>query len=283
MRRFSLRGDPDIDYWVGNLIDNDFFLSVEKITRHDIFLSTVQHTYGRNKAIENFWEQLNWLRTGWLDLVYIAMPRGTDENSVDESEWAAFIEAYKVLHEISELECPESECGLQKDGKTFKRIRAIGVSDASYESLTRLIKEPGLSLPVVVQNKFDVYRQGELLLHRETQILELCEKHQIVIEAYDPVSGHPFIMSPEDDPHVLQISKALGKSPEQVMTRWTTQHGFVPTVSLNSKEKIYDLARGIYDFTIPDVWMSRISSIQWLAYSPLNMATGKDHYGVGPV
>lgn len=273
--RLSLRGDKFLDFWVGNLLDHGFFLSVAGLQRRDVFVSTIQHTLGWTKAIEEFWDELKWLRTGYVDLVYLSMPRDSADPAKTANDFKLFLDAYEALTQIAELECPKDECEPDMNGQPFKRIRAIGVADAHYAGMQRLL-EYG-HRPVAIQNKFDIYRQAEMLLHSESRIIELCDTHKILLEAYAPLGGHPFVLRPEEDPHVHHIAASLGKTPEQVLLRWVLQQGFAATMSNRVEEEIVSNSR-IFDFQIPDLWMHRVSSLQWLAHSPVNQPIIDDVY-----
>ena len=58
VRRISLRGNPESDFWVGNVLAHDMFLAVVKAKRRDIFVSTIEKNLGRDGAIDGFWAQL---------------------------------------------------------------------------------------------------------------------------------------------------------------------------------------------------------------------------------
>ena len=50
VRRIALRGDHQLDFWIGNILDQNFFLSVLKLKRSDLFLSTTFTAQRRVKA-----------------------------------------------------------------------------------------------------------------------------------------------------------------------------------------------------------------------------------------
>jgi len=281
VRRFSLRGDKYLDFWVGNLLDHGFWLSALGLKRRDIFVSTIQRSLERAKVIDEFWEELKWLRTGYVDLVYLAMPRLQHSQARYEADFKLFVEAYKVIQQISELECPKDECEPDINGKAVRRIQAVGIADAHAEGLHRLL-ESGIQAPLSVLNKFDVYRQGELLLHRESGLYDLCVRHKIQMETAAPLTGQPFLMRAVEDPHVHQIGKSLSKTPAQVILRWVVQQGFAATFSSHQKGEIMNNAK-IFNFQLPDSWMRRISSLQWLVSSPVNIPSVEDIYDVRPM
>ena len=109
-------------------------------------------------------------------------------------------------------------------------------------------------------------------------MLELCDEEGIAIDAYGSQKGNPFVMVPEADPHVRAIAKRLGRKPAQVLLRWALQHNLAVTVSAQSKEEIFESVE--LDFDISDDWMQRLSSIQWLAHSPINKPIVYDLHGV---
>jgi len=278
VRRISLRGERRTDFWIGNVLDHGIFLSALNLKRRDIFVSTVQRSLGREKTIDQFWGQLKWLRTGYVDLLYLEMPSLDPKTATVGHDFPRFLEAWAVLEQISKLSCPTDECEEDLNGKLFKRIRSLGIANAHYKGLQLMMSKLTVKTkPSILYNKFDVYRQGEYFLQKESLLMELCADHKIFIESFSPLSGFPFVMQPRRDPHVHWIASNLRKTPEQVLLRWVLQHGFLVTFSSRNSQHISKNV-DVFDFLIPDVWMKRISGLQWLVHSPINRATVEDVY-----
>lgn len=65
-------------------------------------------------------------------------------------------------------------------------------------------------------------------------IVQECQKHGIVVEAYAPLARalrmkHPTIVS---------LAKKHGCTPAQLMVRWSCQHGYVPLPKSVQKDRI---------------------------------------------
>ena len=95
--------------------------------------------------------------------------------------------------------------------------RSIGVSNFSVQELEALLAGADTP-PVVNQIQFNpqTYRQ---------RLLEACEEHQIVLEAYSPLGTG----SLRGDETVRQVAERIGRSPAQVLIRWCIQRG-LPTI-----------------------------------------------------
>ncbi len=111
--------------------------------------------------------------------------------------------------------------GLEKllaDGK----VRAIGVSNFMPEHLTWLMKETSV-VPAVNQIEVHPY-------FRQSELLAADAEHGIVSQAWSPIGGITFYRdgshgSTLQDPTIVEIAEAHGKTPAQVMLRWHLQQG----------------------------------------------------------
>lgn len=134
-------------------------------------------------------------------------------------------------------------------------VRSIGVSNWGVRHLEELVDE-GLDLPVVNQIELhpwcqQVGRDGEhqgsarrqtltsplILFYRpppQREIVEYCQSNGIVIQAYCPlVRGERL-----GDPTLHTVSQHVGKSPAQVLLRWSMQRGFCPVVKSDTTSRI---------------------------------------------
>lgn len=67
-----------------------------------------------------------------------------------------------------------------------------------------------------------------------TQITSFCQEHNIVVEAYAPLTRALRMKHPT----IISLSKKYSRTPAQLMIRWSLQHGFVPLPKSVTKERI---------------------------------------------
>ena len=66
------------------------------------------------------------------------------------------------------------------------------------------------------------------------QITSFCQEHNIVVEAYAPLTRALRMKHPT----IISLSKKYSCTPAQLMIRWSLQHGFVPIPKSVTKERI---------------------------------------------
>ncbi len=100
------------------------------------------------------------------------------------------------------------------------RAKAIGVSNYTEKHLHELLAHAEVT-PAVNQIEFhpSVYRS-------QLPIVEFCRQHEIVVEGYSPLLDGRM-----DHPVVQQVSDTCGRTPAQVLLRWSIQHGIIPLPS----------------------------------------------------
>jgi diketogulonate reductase-like aldo/keto reductase len=96
------------------------------------------------------------------------------------------------------------------------RARAIGVSNYQLPHLEELLGE-SKTVPAVNQIELSPF-----LYQRE--LIELCQKRGVVVEAYAPLTAGDKI----DDARIAAIAKRVKRSNGQVLLRWSLQHDLVP-------------------------------------------------------
>jgi diketogulonate reductase-like aldo/keto reductase len=122
---------------------------------------------------------------------------------------------------------------LVKDGK----CRAIGVSNYATRHLEELLANSDV-VPAVNQVEFHPF-----LYQRE--LLEYCQRHQIQLEAYSPLTRGERL----NHPTVLDVAKRHGRAPAQVLIRWSLQHSVVAIPKSVRKERILENSR-VFDFVL---------------------------------
>ena len=134
------------------------------------------------------------------------------------------------------------------EAKNTGKIRSLGVSNYGVlhlEELEEYIKE--------LEGQHGKGRGGEISVGQwelhpwltRSDIVSWCRKRGVVVEAYCPiVRGQRF-----GERSLQKLAKAHGKTPAQVLLRWSLQKGFVPlpkSVTLSRIEENAD----IYDFEL---------------------------------
>ena len=114
--------------------------------------------------------------------------------------------------------------------------RSIGVSNFMVHHLEelRVVKET----PAVNQIELSPFLQQE-------QVVGYCREQGIQLEAYSPLTrGHRL-----NDPAIARIAAKYGKTPAQVLIRWSLQHGFVAIPKSARPERIRENSE-VFDFAL---------------------------------
>jgi diketogulonate reductase-like aldo/keto reductase len=105
------------------------------------------------------------------------------------------------------------------------RCKAIGLSDVSLAMLRELVDAARI-LPAVLQVESHPYLQ-------QWELLDYCNKHGIVLQAFAPL-GHSIAPRLTEDPVITAIARRVGKTPSHVLLAWAVQRGTAPlTTSTN--------------------------------------------------
>ena len=170
------------------------------LDRAEVFLETKVwiSDYGYEQTLHAFDTSAGKLGVDQIDLFILhqALP----------SDFDATLAAYRALET------------LLADGK----VRAIGVSNFMVEHLTRLIDVVQV-VPAVNQIEVHPYFQ-------QRAVQDLAAEHGMLTQAWSPIGGITFYRDGEhtstlEDPTIVEIAEAHGKSPAQVMLAWHLQEG----------------------------------------------------------
>ena len=175
---------------------------------------------------------------------------GNPERALDRSLGKLkmdFVDLYLIHYPVPErLRSWRVLAGLRSGGKT----RSIGVSNFTIRHLTELLANSE-TIPAVNQVELHPY-----LYQRE--LLDFCQKKNIVIEAYSPLTHGERL----NDAKLVAIARkyangsigkssqsAGSKSPAQILIRWALQHGVVVIPKSAKRERIIEDA-DVFDFAI---------------------------------
>jgi 2,5-diketo-D-gluconate reductase A len=162
------------------------------VGREDVFITTkcFNDDHGYEQAHRACKASLGRLEVDYIDLYLIHWPVPSQDRYVET--WKAFID-------------------LQAQGL----VRAIGVSNFQPAHLERIIAETGVT-PAI----------NQVELHPRLQQPGLRREHAelgIVTEAWSPLAQGQVL----EDPTIVQIAEAHGKTPGQTVLRWHLQLGNV--------------------------------------------------------
>jgi diketogulonate reductase-like aldo/keto reductase len=170
------------------------------LDRSEVFLETKIwiSDYGYDETLHGFEKSAGKLGVEQIDLLILhqALPSAFDRT----------LEAYRALET------------LLRDG----RVRAIGVSNFMVDHLTRLLDRATV-VPAVNQIEVHPY-------FAQPDVQAFGAEHRILTQAWSPIGGITFYRDGEhtstlEDPVIVDIAEAHGKTPAQVMLRWGLQHG----------------------------------------------------------
>lgn len=189
--------------------------------REDLFITSKLRNaaHGYENVFREVEETLEKLGTDYLDLYLIHWPvvkgHGDDWEQNNLETWRAFEELY--------------DKGV---------LKAIGVSNFSIEHLESLIEHARIK-PMV----------NQLLIHPgvlQTETREYCEKHDILLQAYSPLSP---LQELSKDERVQDMVTKYDKTVAQLLLRFDLQLGIVPLTKSVHKDRIEENF-DIFDFEI---------------------------------
>lgn len=194
--------------------ERDVGLAVREsgLSREEVFITTklTNEDHGYERAVSACESSLERLGMDYVDLYLIHWPvegvRG---------------EAWRGLERLLD----EGKC------------RSIGVSNYTIRHLEELL-DTSSTVPAVNQVEFHPF-----LYQRE--LLDFCNHHGIVLEAYSPLTRGNRL----DDPRLALIAERYAKTPAQVLIRWGLQHRVVEIPKSVRQERILENA-DVFDFEL---------------------------------
>jgi 2,5-diketo-D-gluconate reductase A len=184
----------------GNEREVGHAIAASGLDRSEVFVETKVwiSDYGYDATLHAFDKSAGKLGLEQIDLLILhqPMPRRFDLT----------IEAYRALETLLD------------DG----RVRAIGVSNFMPDDLARLADATSVT-PAVNQIEVHPY-------FRQSDVLVANAGRNILSQAWSPIGGITFYRdgskgSTLQDPAIVEIATAQGRTPAQVMLRWHLQQG----------------------------------------------------------
>jgi diketogulonate reductase-like aldo/keto reductase len=126
--------------------------------------------------------------------------------------------------------------------------RAIGVSNFGRDRLAKLVRSVART-PAVNQVQFSPFQYRRWLL-------DYCLAQGIVFEAYSPLARGERLSHPT----ITAIAERLGRTPAQVMLRWSIQHQAVVIPKSSRQDRIRSNAQ-VFDFELADAEMRSLDAL----------------------
>jgi 2,5-diketo-D-gluconate reductase A len=195
------------------------------IDRGDIFVTSKLNNgfHAYDDALDAFDQSLKDLDIGYLDLFLVHWPLpGVGD----------YVETWKAMEKMYES----------------GRVRAIGVSNFQTHHLRNILGDTSVT-PAVNQIEVHPYLSND-------EVRAFDAEHGIATEAWSPIAKGNVL----DDPTVVRIAEANGKTPAQVTLRWHVQRGdivFPKSVTRTRVEENFH----IFDFELSEADMVDITAL----------------------
>jgi 2,5-diketo-D-gluconate reductase A len=137
--------------------------------------------------------------------------------------------------------------GLMKS-KEVGDTRSIGVCNFNIEHLTNVIE---LSFFTPAINQIELHP-----LLNQAELRAVNAEHGVVTEAYSPLGIGKLL----DNPTIASVAQAYGKTPAQVLIRWSIQLGNVVIPRSSSPERIKSNL-DVFDFELTDDEMATLNGL----------------------
>lgn len=207
-------------------------MKASKVSREDLFVSGTVDSSGcqsldacYEETKSSAAEQYDFLGLDSLDMLMLDYPARASCDAI-RGQWQAFEELYAA-----------------------KKVSTIAVSNFSPDQLKCITNNASATVPSVNMLSFSVGIEGA------ADIVANNTKLGVVVQAYSPLGTGALV----DDPQLVAIGKAHGKSAVQVALKWVLQSNVtVATQSTNSQHLADDL--DLFDFKLSDDEMAQLSN-----------------------
>jgi diketogulonate reductase-like aldo/keto reductase len=193
------------------------------LKREEIFITTKlwNDDHGYDSALRAFDKSLKTLNTDYIDLYLIHWP--VPEKRKD---------SWKAMEKIYESE----------------QCRSIGVSNYMIKHLEEMFTYANI-IPVINQVEFSPYIYNK-------ELLDYCTKHNIILEAYSPLTRRAKLK----DPELVRIAEKYSKTSAQILIRWAIDHELVIIPKSANKNRIIENA-DVFDFELDKADMAILDNI----------------------
>jgi len=113
------------------------------------------------------------------------------------------------------------------------------------------LTEKAEAKPMVVQNRCFANRGWD------SEVRDFCNTNQITYEGFSLLTANPFVMQ---NPEVRSIARGLGRTPEQIIFRFSMQAGMTPLTGTTSEQHMKEDLQAV-DFELKDDDVQLIEAI----------------------
>ncbi|MGA8081615.1 MAG: aldo/keto reductase [Candidatus Nitrosopolaris sp.] len=131
------------------------------------------------------------------------------------------------------------------------KARAIGVSNYTIRDLQEILQysKDIVVIPAVNQVEFHPFLY-------QNELLQFCEKINIQLEAYSPLTRAKRL----NHPTIVEMAKKYGKTPAQILIRWSLQHDVVVIPKSIHEDRIRENSQ-VFDFHLQPDDMKLLDSL----------------------
>lgn len=194
------------------------------VPREKVFVTTKLWNGDHERAEQAFDESLARLGLDYVDLFLIHWPAPQQDR---------YVQAWRALEKI------------YRDG----RAKAIGVSNFTVATLTRLMEETDIT-PSINQIELHPYFQ-------QREMRAFHEANGILTEAWSPLGQGKGLLA---DPALRVLSEKYGKTPAQIVLRWHLQLGNVVIPKSVTPSRIEENI-DVFDFILDTEDMAAIGAM----------------------
>jgi len=248
---------------IGNALQKAF--KQGKLKRDQIFVTTKLYSamHRPEHVRESLESSLKKLQLDYVDLFLMHIPcafkriPGTDRSEIGPNK----------------IPVPDREIGILDTWKGMEAVcnakltRAIGLSNFNAEQVQRVFDHSTIK-PANLQNECHLY-------FPQYEIHDLCKRLNISFTAYAPIGSPGRVVVgeqapikltwpdhgvPMENPVVLELAKAHGKTPAHVLMRWLIQRGIAVIPKSVNAGRIIENAK-VFDFKLTDEEMNKLKSV----------------------
>lgn len=214
----------DTAHIYGNEADVGAALRASGVARGQVFVTTKlwNDDQGHRETLRAFDTSLEALGVGYVDLYLMHWPVPGRR-----------LDSWRAMEE------------LVKRG----RCRSIGVSNFAVRHLEELLSVAKI-VPAVNQIELHPFLQ-------QKGAVAVCRANGIAVQAYSPLTKGRRL----DHPALTAIARELGRSPAQILIRWSLQHGFVVLPKSAKRPRVLENA-AVFDFELDQAQMARLDALE---------------------